>query len=70
MQSTRYSCDILTKPQFSRHIFEKSSDSNLMKIRSLGAEFFHADGRTKLIVTFHSFTNANKYYMCANENVP
>jgi len=42
-----------------------------MKIRPVGAEFFHADGRadrqtdgrtnmTNLIVAFHNFTNAPK----------
>jgi len=34
-----------------------------MKIRAIGAELFHADGQTdttKLIVTFHNFSNAPK----------
>ena len=34
-----------------------------MKIRPMGAELFHADGRTdmkKLIVVFHNFANAAK----------
>ena len=34
-----------------------------MKIHPLGAELFHADGRTdmtELIVAFHNFTNATK----------
>jgi hypothetical protein len=34
-----------------------------MKIRPVGAEFFHGDGRadmTKLIVAFHSFAKAPK----------
>jgi hypothetical protein len=45
--------------------------SNLMKIRPVGADLFHADGRTdgrtgrqtymtKLIVAFRSFVNAPK----------
>jgi hypothetical protein len=41
--------------------------SNVMKIRPVGAELFHADGRTvirtdmtKLIVDFRSFVNAPK----------
>ena len=33
IQSTRYSCQILTKPNFSRKFFEKYSISNFMKIR-------------------------------------
>jgi hypothetical protein len=35
--------------------------SNFMKIRSVEAEFFHADGQkdtTKLVVAFRNFTNA------------
>jgi len=35
------------KLEFSQHIFEKNSQiSNFMKIRSLDAELFNADGRT------------------------
>jgi hypothetical protein len=37
--------------------------SDVMKIRPLGAELFHADGlsdMTKLIVTFRNFVNAPK----------
>jgi len=37
--------------------------SNFMKIRSVGAELFHADGRTdmpKLIVAFRNFANVPK----------
>jgi hypothetical protein len=37
--------------------------SNLMKIRPLGAELFHADGQTdmtKLIVAFRNFAKAPK----------
>ena len=37
--------------------------SNLIKIRPVGAELFHADGRTnmtKLIVTFHNLAKAPK----------
>jgi len=43
--------------------FEKSPQiPNLVKIRPVVAELFHADGRTdmtKLIVAFHSFANAS-----------
>ena len=59
MQSARYSCQILTKPEFPLQIFENSP--NFMKIRPVGAVLFHADGRTdmtKLIVAFRSFANA------------
>ena len=53
------------KFEFSRHIFEKkiTEMSNFMKIRSVGAELFHADGRTdmtKLTAAFRNFANASK----------
>jgi len=34
------------KLEFYNQIFEKSSKSNSMKIRPVGAELFHADGQT------------------------
>ena len=40
--------------------------SNFMKIRPVGAELFHADGRTdmtKLIVAFRNFANAPKKWL-------
>ena len=48
MQSTRYSWRILMKLEFSRHIFrkKKAQISNIIKIRPVGAELFHADGQT------------------------
>ena len=46
------------KLEFSRQIFEKKAQiSSLMKINSVGAELFHADGQTdttKLIVAFRN----------------
>jgi len=42
---------------------KKPQISNLMKIRLVGAVLFRADGQTKmpkLIVAFHSFSNASK----------
>ena len=63
-QSTRYSCPILIKLEFSRQILEKNPQiSNFMKIRPVGTEFFHADRwtyMTKLIVAFRNFANAPK----------
>jgi len=65
MYITHYSCQIVMK-------LEKNSQiSNLVKIRPMGAELFHADRRrkgrtkgqtdmTKLIVAFRNFTNAPK----------
>jgi len=39
MQSTRYSCQILMKLEYSRQTFEKNNlISNFMKIRLVGAE--------------------------------
>jgi len=47
MYSTRYSSQILMKPEFSQHIFEKSSNmKTCMKFRPFGARSFHADGQT------------------------
>ena len=44
--------------------FSKNSEVlNFMKIRPVGAELFHADGRTdmtKLLVAFRNFANASK----------
>ena len=45
------------------YIFSKNTAiSNLMKTLSMGAEFFHTDGRTdmKLIVAFRNFSNEPK----------
>jgi hypothetical protein len=40
MPSTRYSCQILIKPEFTRQNFEKNTQtSNLMKIIPVGHEF-------------------------------
>jgi hypothetical protein len=60
---------ILIKFEFSRQVFRKYS--NFMKIRPVGAKFFHADGRmdgrterqtdmTKLMVGFRNFAMARK----------
>jgi hypothetical protein len=40
-----------------------------MKIRSVGAEFFHADGQTDMnrIVAFSNFANAPIKVMCRTE---
>jgi hypothetical protein len=44
MRSTRYSCQILIKLEFSLKVFEKYYNTNLMKIRPVGTEF-RADGQ-------------------------
>jgi hypothetical protein len=63
IKSTRYTCLILMKLNF-LHIFSKNTEeSNFMKVRPVGAEFLHSEGRTditKLIVAFHNFANAPK----------
>jgi hypothetical protein len=47
------------KLEFSRQIFEKYV-SNFMKIRPVGAEMFHADGRTDR----HDETNSRFSQFC------
>ena len=44
----RCSCDSWMELEFSRQIFENKNTqvSNLTKIRPVGVELFHADGRT------------------------
>jgi hypothetical protein len=45
--SARYSCQVVMKPEFSRHVFENTQISNCnKKNRPVGAELFHADRRT------------------------
>jgi hypothetical protein len=46
MSSTRYSCRILMKIEFSQQIFEETQISKFIKIRPVAAELFHADGQT------------------------
>ena len=62
MLSTRYSGRILMKLGFSRQIFEKKKAqiSSFIKVRSLGAELFHADSGQTDIVAFRNFANAPK----------
>ena len=50
------------KLEVTRQIFEKYSNINFIRARSVGAELFHSDGRTDmtLIVVFRNFVNAPK----------
>jgi hypothetical protein len=60
MQSIRYSCQILKKLEISTDFLKIAQLSSLIKIRSVGAELCHADGRkdmTKLTVAFRNFAN-------------
>jgi hypothetical protein len=54
------------KLEFSRQIFEKSSNIKFLQILPIGVQLHHAEGRTdmKVIVAFRSFANALKKYMC------
>jgi len=47
--------------EFSGQIFEKSS--HFMKIRPVGAELLHTDGRTNIAAAFRNFANAPKSAM-------
>jgi hypothetical protein len=48
VQRTPYSCQILRKLGFCRHVFSKNFQiSTFMKIRSVGAELFHAYEQTE-----------------------
>jgi hypothetical protein len=57
MYCTHYSCQIVTKIEFFPTDFWKLN-IKFVKIRSVGAEFFHADTHDDLIVTFWNFANA------------
>ena len=66
MLSTRYSCHILIKLEFSQQIFRKSSNIKCKENSSSGsrvAPYGRKDGEanmTKLIVAFRDFANAPK----------
>jgi len=51
------------KVEFSEWILEKNTQINSIKLRPMGAEFFHADGQTdmtKPVVAFRNFANSWK----------
>jgi hypothetical protein len=63
MYITRYSCPILTKLEFSRHIFEKHSDIKSNENPSSGSRVVpcgQTDGHYESIVAFRNFTTASK----------
>jgi hypothetical protein len=47
MYNTRYSCQILVKLKFFYSFSKNTHKSNLMKIRLVGSNSFHADGRAQ-----------------------
>jgi hypothetical protein len=62
MQSTRYSCPILMKLEFSRQIFENHS-TYLMEIRPVGDQFsMRTNRRTEmqLVIAFRDSASAPK----------
>jgi hypothetical protein len=44
--SSRYYCQILTKTELLDRFSKNTEIQNFMKIRLVGAKFFHADGQT------------------------
>jgi len=74
MQSTRYSCSILVKLEFSRQIIEKYSDIKFHEYLFSGSRVVSC-GRTdrwtniaKLIVALRNFANA-PIKECINDNM-
>jgi hypothetical protein len=56
MHSTRYSCMIIMKHEFSRQIYLKYS--NFMKIRPVEADLFHADRYDEANSRFSQFSES------------
>jgi len=66
VQSTRYSCHIFMKLEFSRQVLETYSNISFHEILPVEAEWFHVDGRTdvtELIVALRNFAKAPKNYL-------
>jgi hypothetical protein len=59
MSSARYHCQILMKHEFSRQI-KNPQISNFMKIRPVGGELFHSDGRDSAKSHFSQFCERAK----------
>jgi len=65
MESTRYSCQVLIKHEFSRQIFEKYTNIKFHEILSSGSRVVPCRQKrqtdmTKLTVAFLTFANAPK----------
>ena len=66
MQSTRYSCRIVMKVEFSGQIFEKAQTSSFITICVVGIELFQVDGQTvmtKLVIAFRNFAKALEIFI-------
>ena len=58
--STPYPCLTLMKFEFSGQIVKTQSNTKVMKIHPVGAELFHADGRTGMTKTIVALRNFAK----------
>ena len=52
------------KLEFSRQIFEKAQISNVLKIRSVGTELLHEDGRIDTQTNRHDEANSRFSQIC------
>jgi hypothetical protein len=68
MWSTRYSCQILMKPEFSPQVFEKSSTIKFHENPSSGVKMFGEDGRTDRQFSKHAY-NHHKCLYCTPMDV-
>jgi hypothetical protein len=70
--SSRYFWQILMHIEVSRQIFEKTPVPNFIKIRPVGAEFFHAYRRTDMTKLTVAFRNSPKrgVYPRKAQNMP
>jgi len=56
----RYSCQMLGDLIFLDGFSKNTQISNLMKLRQVAAEMFHADGQDRQTVAFRNFAKAPK----------
>jgi hypothetical protein len=59
LSSTRYSCQILMKLQFSRRVSKNIQIASLIKIRPVGPELFLVDGHTYIHTYIHTDMQKN-----------
>jgi hypothetical protein len=72
MYSAHYSCQILIISEFSRHIFDKYSNTKFHENPSSGSQAVPCGqtDMTKLIVAFRNFANAPKNTQKAIQGIP